>query len=118
MKLVSKYKIGPIFTPPVVSKADGPLATIVSPGATGGANWPGGSYDPETHTVYVFSQTAIALLGLVPSPDANVVGHGLRPGHGRRCARGRASRWARLRPRRQQAGDAACAGGGEGGGPV
>src|SRR4029077_7427172 len=26
MKLVSKYKIGPIFTPPVVSKPDGPLA--------------------------------------------------------------------------------------------
>ena len=31
LKLVSKYKIGPIFTPPVVSKPDGPLATLVSP---------------------------------------------------------------------------------------
>ena len=38
-------------------------------GIQGGTNWPGGSYDPETHTVYVFSQSAIALLGLVPSPD-------------------------------------------------
>ena len=71
-KLVSKYRIGPIFTAPSVSKADGTLGTIVSPGATGGTNWPGGSYDPETHTVYVFSQTAIALLGLVPSPDAKL----------------------------------------------
>jgi quinoprotein glucose dehydrogenase len=68
VKLVSKYRIGPLFTAPSVSKAEGPLATIISPGATGGANWPGGSYDPETHKLYVYSQTAIALLGLVPTP--------------------------------------------------
>ena len=72
LKLVSKYKIGPIFTPPVVSKLDGPLATLVSPGAQGGTNWPGGSYDPETHTVYVYSQSAIAVLGLVPPPSPEV----------------------------------------------
>jgi quinoprotein glucose dehydrogenase len=72
LKLVSKYKIGPIFTPPVVSKPDGPLATLVSPGAQGGTNWPGGSYDPETHTVYVFSQSAIAVLGLIPPQSPQV----------------------------------------------
>jgi quinoprotein glucose dehydrogenase len=52
-----------------VSKADGPLATIVSPGALGGANWPGGSYDPDTHILYVYSRSDISALGLVPSPD-------------------------------------------------
>ena len=72
VKLVSKYKIGPLFTPPVVSKADGPLATLTAPGATGGANWPGGSYDPETHTVYVYSQSIIANLGLVPPSDPKI----------------------------------------------
>jgi quinoprotein glucose dehydrogenase len=71
-KLVSKYKIGPLFTPPTVSKVDGPLATIVSPGALGGANWPGGSYDPDTHILYVYSRTDISALGLVPSPDAKI----------------------------------------------
>src|SRR5258708_2302707 len=71
-KLVSQYRIGPLFTPPSVSKLGGPLATIVSPGALGGANWPGGSYDPDTHTLYLFSQSGIAALGLVPSPDASV----------------------------------------------
>jgi quinoprotein glucose dehydrogenase len=71
-KLVSQYRIGPLFTPPSVSKLGGPLATIVSPGALGGANWPGGSYDPDTHTLYVFSQSGIAALGLVPSPDPSV----------------------------------------------
>jgi quinoprotein glucose dehydrogenase len=68
VKLVSKYRIGPLFTPPSVSKADGTLGTITSPGSTGGANWPGGSYDPETHKLYVYSQTAIALLGMIPTP--------------------------------------------------
>jgi quinoprotein glucose dehydrogenase len=72
-KLVSRYRIGPLFTPPSVSKLDGTLGTIVSPGAQGGTNWPGGSYDPETHTVYVFSQTAIATLGLIqPPPDSKL----------------------------------------------
>jgi len=84
LKLVSKYKIGPLFTPPVVSNADGPLAAITSPGSLGGSNWPGGSYDPETHTVYVFSQTATATLGLVaPDPsksDMNYVQGTARPG--------------------------------------
>ena len=70
IKVVSRYKIGPIFTPPSVSKQDGTLGTLVSPGSQGGTNWPGGSYDPETHTVYVFSQTAIALLGLIPPPSS------------------------------------------------
>ena len=71
-RIIEKYRVGPLFTPPSVSKAEGPLATIASPGATGGANWPGGSYDPDTHTVYLFSQTAIAILGLVPTPGPNI----------------------------------------------
>ena len=49
-----------------------PLATIVSPGALGGANWPGGSYDPDTHILYVYSRSDIAALGLVPSPDPKI----------------------------------------------
>ena len=65
-KLVSKYKIGPLFTPPVVSKVEGPLGKIQVPGNLGGANWPGGSYDPETHIVYVYSQTSPTVLGLIP----------------------------------------------------
>jgi quinoprotein glucose dehydrogenase len=68
IEFVSKYKIGPIFTPPVVSKWEGPRATLILPAATGGANWQGGSYDPDTHIMYVFSNTQASALGLVP-PD-------------------------------------------------
>jgi quinoprotein glucose dehydrogenase len=68
VKAIEKYRIGPVFTPPVVSSADGPIATLAM-GAQGAAtNWPGGSYDPETHVLYVQSQSQVATLGLVPPP--------------------------------------------------
>jgi quinoprotein glucose dehydrogenase len=73
VKLVSRYQLGGVFTPPVVSKAEGPLATLAMATAGGGTNWPGGSYDPETHRFYVFSQKSISTLGLVrpSSPETS-----------------------------------------------
>jgi quinoprotein glucose dehydrogenase len=76
-KLISRYKIGPVFTPPVVSKAEGPLATIQLAVNSGGTVWAGGSYDPETHIMYVYSRRSPSALGLVkPDPakhDMNYV---------------------------------------------
>jgi len=69
LKIASQYKLGPIYTPPVVSKAGGPLATLTLPSPAGGVNWPGAAYDPETHIVYASSQTTITGLGLVAPPD-------------------------------------------------
>ena len=66
VQLVSRYKIGPMFTPGVVSKFEGPLASLTAATAGGGSNWPGGSYDPETHIAYVSSQTTVTAIGLVP----------------------------------------------------
>ena len=66
MKIASRYKIGPIFTPPPVSKAEGPIAGFRS---SGGTNWPGGSFDPETHIAYIPSFTAMPILGLMPPPN-------------------------------------------------
>jgi quinoprotein glucose dehydrogenase len=71
LKLVSKYKLGPVFTPPVVSKAGGPLGTLIIGYPNGGTNWAGGSYDPQTHIYYVFSQGVAGSLGLVPPDDAS-----------------------------------------------
>jgi quinoprotein glucose dehydrogenase len=65
--LVGHYKIGPQFTPPSMSTADGTWGTLHVPGSQGGTNWPGGSYDPETHMVYVFSKTTYHNLGVVES---------------------------------------------------
>ena len=69
LKVVSKYKTGPIFTPPVVSKLEGPLATLMGAFAT---NWPGGSFDPETHLLYVHSQSGATPLGLVKPADPKI----------------------------------------------
>ncbi|MGQ0737252.1 MAG: outer membrane protein assembly factor BamB family protein [Acidobacteriota bacterium] len=66
VKLVSLYKIGPLFTPPVISKWEGPRGTLMLPNATGGANWQGGALDPETNMFYIFSNTNVTSLGLVP----------------------------------------------------
>jgi quinoprotein glucose dehydrogenase len=66
LKITASYKFGPLFTPPVVSKPDGPLGTLVMGPFGGGTNWPGGSYDPETHILYVYSQRMLDSMGLVP----------------------------------------------------
>lgn len=66
MAIISKYKIGPLFTPPVVSKPGGPLGTLDIGCCQGGTNWPGGSYDPQTHILYVYGKTEMTSLGLVP----------------------------------------------------
>jgi quinoprotein glucose dehydrogenase len=66
MKIAARYKMGPIFTPAVVSNYEGPLGTLMLPATTGGANWQGGSFDPETGILYVFSNTQMAPIGLVP----------------------------------------------------
>ena len=68
-KIASRYKLGPVFTPPVVSTLPGPLATLAIATAGGGTNWPGGSFDPETQILYVNSAKTLSLLGLVPPRD-------------------------------------------------
>ena len=43
---VANFKLGPIFTPPVVADPNGPYGTLTLPATGGGTNWPGGSVDP------------------------------------------------------------------------
>jgi len=83
IKVAARYKMGPIFTPPVVSKADGPLGTLVFGCCQGGTGWPGGSYDPETHMLYTFTWANVTSLGLVPpapgQSDMNYIAGVARP---------------------------------------
>ena len=69
-RLVANYKIGPLFTPAVVSKYPGPLATIYNPANDGAAQWPGGALDPETNILYIFSNMSYATHGLLPGDPA------------------------------------------------
>jgi quinoprotein glucose dehydrogenase len=64
--VASRFKLGPIFTPPSLSNAEGPLGTLSLGATNGGTNWPGGSYDPDTHILYVSASNASpSVLGLI-----------------------------------------------------
>ena len=69
LEIMKMYKTGPMFNPAVVSKADGPLAAITIGTASGGTNWPGAGYDPETHVVYApASNSSVFPISLVKPP--------------------------------------------------
>jgi quinoprotein glucose dehydrogenase len=70
IEVAKRYKMGPIFTPPVVSSLEGPLATLQLPSEVGGANWPGGSFDPETNALYIHSHANVFMNALVPANPA------------------------------------------------
>jgi quinoprotein glucose dehydrogenase len=103
LELVKRYKIGPLFTPPVVSRWEGPLGTLMLPSNTGGVNWPGGALDPATNFLYMYSFTNVVSLGLINDGSRSDMDFG----------RGRARD-----PNAKPASAAGGGGGGEGGGPA
>jgi quinoprotein glucose dehydrogenase len=66
LEVVAWHKMGPLYTPPVVSNINGPLGTLMVPSQDGGSNWQGGSYDPETGVLYVASASTIVSKAVVP----------------------------------------------------
>ncbi|MBM3772251.1 MAG: pyrroloquinoline quinone-dependent dehydrogenase [Acidimicrobiia bacterium] len=140
-KVVSRYKIGPIYTPPTVSRAEGPLGTLQLAINGGGTVWAGGSFDPETRIMYVYSRRSPGVLGLIkPDPSKNDMNYvqgsaltgaraavpmGAAPGRGPAVvaegsaspAAGRGAAPAAAGAPAPAAGRGAGGGGGEGGGP-
>ncbi len=47
VKEMQRFRIGPLFTPPSLR------GTLQRPGASGGANWGGAAFDPETRLLFV-----------------------------------------------------------------
>ena len=70
LEVAKRYKMGPLFTPPVVSSLDGPLAVLTLPSEVGGANWPGGAFDPDTNFLYVHSHANVFMNAVVPANPA------------------------------------------------
>ncbi|HEU4619164.1 MAG TPA: pyrroloquinoline quinone-dependent dehydrogenase [Gammaproteobacteria bacterium] len=67
---IKAFRTGPIFTPPSLANApDGTHGTLMLPSATGGANWEGGSFDPETGILYVGSYTVPNVMALESDPS-------------------------------------------------
>ena len=72
--LVKDYRLGPLYTPPSLAESkDGTKGTLSLPFPTGGSNWEGGAYDPETNLLYVPSQTRLALLSLKDGDESTDV---------------------------------------------
>ncbi len=61
---------GAMYNPPLVGDVDGVLGAINIGATTGGTNWPGASFDPETGIVYAPASTNILNnLSLAPPPE-------------------------------------------------
>jgi quinoprotein glucose dehydrogenase len=65
--LARNYRMGPLFTPASLWNADGTWGTLTAPNATGGANWPGAAYDPDSHILYIYSKTEADIISAVPN---------------------------------------------------
>ncbi|MGQ9426208.1 outer membrane protein assembly factor BamB family protein [Gilvimarinus sp. F26214L] len=73
-KAVKPYRLGPLYTPPSVANGpDGTKGTLSLPSATGGTNWEGGAFDPETGMMYVPSFTDVSMLALMHDAKASSV---------------------------------------------
>ena len=69
LEAAKRFRLGPVFLPPTVSKAEGPIGALTSGTLSGGVNWPGSAYDPEMHAFFTHAcNSCIAPLGLVAPP--------------------------------------------------
>ena len=68
-QIVSRFRTGPIYTPPTIADPAGPYGTLIVPSQTGGGNWPGAALDPETGIFYQYTKTQVARLALTNDPE-------------------------------------------------
>lgn len=57
LRIASQFKMGPLYTPPIVQGTAGKLGTLTVPHNQGAANWQSAAADPETGMLYVPSVT-------------------------------------------------------------
>jgi quinoprotein glucose dehydrogenase len=87
VRIASQYKLGPLYTPPIVPDSNGKAALFLLPAHVGGVNWPGGAVDAETGIMYVSSVTQSEFLSVSKADpertDMRYVGGRGRGGPGR-----------------------------------
>jgi quinoprotein glucose dehydrogenase len=83
--MLKEYKIGPLYTPPIVAGTNGLRGTLQIPAAQGSALWQGAAFDPETKMLYVPSVTNMTNNALQPGAersDMTYIGGGGGGGRG------------------------------------
>jgi quinoprotein glucose dehydrogenase len=81
LRIASQFKLGPLYTPPIVENTGGKLATLTLPHNQGAANWQSAAADPETGILYVPSVTNWWASALTPGgqrSDMRYIGRGTR----------------------------------------
>ncbi len=87
LEAAKRYRLGPVYLPPTVSKAEGPLAALTSGTLSGGVNWPGSAYDPEMHAFFTHARPNRPAAPPTPPPTpppaaAGAGGRGAAPAGG------------------------------------
>ena len=76
VEILQQYDYGPLFTPPALidERPGGKQGLLQMPGTSGGANWTGAGFDPETGILYVQSAHTQTVIGIVEPehPQADV----------------------------------------------
>jgi quinoprotein glucose dehydrogenase len=70
--IASHYNFGTVYTPPTMTSPEGKWGTLIYPEYQGGANWPGGSYDPDSGIMYIYSKTVAQIIGGQKQPDGRI----------------------------------------------
>src|SRR5207244_4937329 len=81
LRIASQFKMGPLYTPPIVAGTGGKLGTLTVPHNQGAANWESAAADPETGILYVPSVTnwwSSALGEGGDRSDMRYIGRGVR----------------------------------------
>jgi quinoprotein glucose dehydrogenase len=87
LEIASHYKLASLYDPPPLAN-DKIFGAMNMPGLQGGINWPGASYDPETHMLYLFAKNQIEVTGVIKTADGKVVQRGGQPAAGSADANG------------------------------
>jgi quinoprotein glucose dehydrogenase len=68
LRIASRYRFGPTFSPPSVVTPTN-LGTLQVPGSQGGSNWQGAVADPVANILFVSSTSTITYMGMVNEPE-------------------------------------------------
>jgi glucose dehydrogenase len=72
-----------VYTPPSLrDDPDGLLGALHMPCSTGGANWEGGAYDPDTGMLYVPSRSCLMTFALIPGSEIGSESNFVNGGNG------------------------------------
>jgi quinoprotein glucose dehydrogenase len=81
-EIASDYRFSTLFTPPSLYQDpdDGTIGTLHLPHSTGGSNWEGAAYDPETGMIYIPTITRAHVKALQNLPDVSTIDYVLFEG--------------------------------------